>query len=83
MPPRDALIVLLYFGKFDIVLTGSLPERDAEFLVLRAWPDADLNGDVMSTRSTSGFFEELAGLEGRGIQLAWGTKRQEIGRAHV
>ena len=60
----------------DWVLTGSLSTRDLDSLILRAWPDADLCGDVWSSKSTSGFFLELSGLEGRFFPLSWGSKRQ-------
>jgi hypothetical protein len=43
---------------------------------VRAWPDADLNGDVVSTKSTSGRFVEIAGQGGRGVLIFWGASRQ-------
>ena len=37
---------------------------------------ADLNGDVLTTKSTSGGFVEIAGLDGRAMPIAWGACRQ-------
>ena len=72
------LIRLYQYAKFsaDWQLTGTLSTKDLADLELRAWPDADLCGDVWSARSTSGFFLELAGREGRSFPLSWGSKRQ-------
>ena len=44
----------------DKMLTGTLAKSDRKHLKIIAWPDADLNGDFMSTKSTDGFFVELA-----------------------
>ena len=50
---------------------------------LVAWPDADLNGDAMSSKSTSGFFLELAGPGERAMPIAWGSKRQGCTSSHT
>ena len=50
---------------------------------LIAWPDTDLNGDYMDTKSTSGFFLELVGERGRGMPLAWGAKKQGCTAVHT
>ena len=55
------------------VLTGTLSKPDRKHLKIIAWKDAKLNGDFMSTESTDGFFVELAGREGRGLPLSWGS----------
>jgi hypothetical protein len=57
--------------------------QDADSLVIHAWPDADLAGDEMTTKSTSGFFLELAGPGGRGIPVSWGSKRQGCTATHT
>jgi hypothetical protein len=67
----------------DEVLTGSLCETDVKTFTITAWPDADLAGDSMTTKSTSGFFEEIAGEDGRGIPLSWGCKRQSASSNHT
>ena len=59
----------------DIVLSGCLSSADREEAELHVWPDADLAGDELSTRSTSGYFLEVAGGEGRTSPIAWGSKK--------
>ena len=59
-----------------MMLTGSLARSDKEKIRIKAWPDADLNGCYLTTKSTSGFFMELVGEDGRGFPLSWGSKRQ-------
>ena len=48
----------------DRVLTGTLSKSDRKHLKIIAWPDADLNGNFMSKKSTDGFFVKLAEREG-------------------
>ena len=60
----------------DIKLAGSLSTEDLGDFVISAWPDADLNGDVYTTKSTSGFWLELQGKNGRRFPLGWGAKKQ-------
>ena len=48
-----------------------------------AWPDADLNGDYQDTKSTSGYFLELVGADGRGMPLDWGAKKQGCTAVHT
>ena len=67
----------------DQILTGTLSKSDRKHLKIVAWPDADLNGDFMSTKSTDGFFVELAGREGRGFPLAWGSHKQGSTAMHT
>ena len=47
------------------------------------YPDADLNGDIFSTKSTSGYWIELQGPGGRGIALDWGAKKQDFTASHT
>ena len=61
----------------QLVLFGSLSEQDADHVSIKFWPDADLNGDEFHTKSTSGCWIELAGLEGRCWPLAWFAKKQK------
>ena len=67
----------------DSVLRGTLNFADADSLKIIAYPDADFNGDEQSTRSTSGFFLEVAGADGRGIPISWGSKRQTFTASHT
>ena len=52
-------------------------------MVLIAWPDADLAGDFMSTRSASGFFLEARGADGRSFPISWGSKKQGCTAQHT
>ena len=67
----------------DKVLTGTLSKSDRKHLKIIAWPGADLNGDFMPTKSTDGFFVELAGRGGRGFPLAWGSHKQGSTAMHT
>jgi hypothetical protein len=81
---RKLLRVYNYlYSNTDKVLTGSLSTEDSGVIRLIAWPDADLNGDPSSSRSTDGFFVELAGGAGRGMPLAWGSHKQGSTALHT
>ena len=67
----------------DLTLTGCLYSSDLDTCTLEYFPDADLNGDMMSTKSTSGFWIELAGSEGRGCPIDWGAKKQDFTSSHT
>ena len=67
----------------DHALHGSLHFEDRDHLKLVAWPDADLCGDDMSSRSTSGFYLEIVGQNGRTFPLTWGSKRQSSTASHT
>ena len=67
----------------DMVLTGSLKRSDKSCLQLKYYPDVDLNGDIFTTKSTSGFWLELAGAEGRGMPICWGSKKQTFSAHHT
>ena len=60
----------------DSVIAGTLSIADAETAELHVWPDADLAGDELSTRSTSGYFMEVAGADGRTSPISWGSRKQ-------
>ena len=81
---RRLLRVYSYLqNALDIKLRGSMSTADAESIKLVAWPDADLNGDVHDTKSTSGFYLEMVGSDGRGMPLAWGAKKQGSTAVHT
>ena len=81
---RKLLRIMSYVsGSTDHALHGSLYYEDRDHLRLVAWPDADLCGDEMSSRSTSGFFLELVGKHGRSFPLTWGSKRQTCTASHT
>ena len=69
--------------KQNMVLTGSLRRDDLKHLQLRCYPDADLCGDLFSTKSTSGFWLELSGASGRGMPISWGSKKQTFTAHHT
>ena len=64
-------------------LKGVLGTSDRRDLVLRGWPDADLCGDDSSSKSTSGFYLELAGKDGHTFPISWGSKRQGATSCHT
>ena len=70
-------------GALDKFLTGTLSTADVDVVKLISWPDADHNGDYMDTKSTSGFFLEIAGNDGRGMPLSWGCKKQGSTAQHT
>ena len=70
-------------GALHMKLTGCLSTSDIAELKILAWPDADLNGDYLDTKSTSGFFIEMVGKEGRGMPLSWGSRKQGSTSQHT
>jgi hypothetical protein len=64
------------YSNLDLVLTGELSSSDHEHLTLHAWPDADLNGDFMHTKSTSGCFIEVQGERERSMPSIYGSRKQ-------
>ncbi len=58
-------------------LKGSLSTSDFDAFVIHAWPDADQNGDAMSSKSTSGRFVEFHGKGSVNTFLAcWSACKQ-------
>ena len=57
----------------DLVLSGRLSSEDKDAAELHVWPDADLVGDDLSTRSTSGpaCFQ---GMLAFGLRNSWSCK---------
>ena len=51
----------------DKDVTSTISKSDPKKLKIIAWPDANFNGDFMSTKRTDSFFVEVAGREGRGF----------------
>ena len=66
----------------DLVLMGSLSTADREKIKVIAWPDADLNSDINSSKSTSGCFIEIA-ASGRSVPLAWWSRKQHCTATHT
>ena len=66
----------------DLVLVGSLSTADREKIKVIAWPDADLNSDINSSKSTSGRFIEIAAT-GRSMPLAWWSRKQQCTATHM
>ena len=60
----------------DLVLSGCLSSADRDTAELHVWPDADLAGDELSARSTSGYCLEVSGGDGRTCPVSWGSKKQ-------
>ena len=60
----------------DISLRGCLGPLHAESLEIHVWPDADLAGDQMNTKSSSGRFIELAASDGSTFPVAWSYQKQ-------
>ncbi len=60
----------------DDMLTGCASIAGEMAMGITAWPDADLNGDVLSSESTSGEFIEIAGPDGRAMPIARVSQRQ-------
>ena len=67
----------------DLTLRGVLSTADIDDFDLVAWPDADFAGDYMSTKSTSGFFLEVRGKDGRSFPISWGSKKQGATALHT
>ena len=64
-------------------MKGSLSTGDIDKVVLIAWPDADLAGDFMFTKTTSGFFWEARGADGRSFSISWRIKKQGCTAQHT
>ena len=61
----------------DLEPVGGLEARHKESLVLLMSPDADLAGDLETTKSTSSLWIELQSADGRRLwPIAWHSKRQ-------
>jgi hypothetical protein len=61
----------------DVELVGSLAARDLEDCRLVMSPDADLAGDLETSKSTSGLWIEILSADGeRSWPIAWRSKRQ-------
>ena len=67
----------------DLALTGHLSHRDLNEVKIVAYCDSDLGGDIWSTKSTTGYWVELVGLEGRTFPLAWCSKFQKCTSTHT
>ncbi|MCP4189305.1 MAG: Ty1/Copia family ribonuclease HI [Planctomycetaceae bacterium] len=75
-------------GFSGLTLRGSLSTADRDSSVLIAWPDADHAGDFMITKSTSGYFVELASSRDvtkpeRNFPITWGCNKQGSTSQHT
>jgi hypothetical protein len=70
-------------SSIEQVLKGTLSTADFDVVHIDFWADADLAGDLFSTKSTSGRFVELVGKEGRSMPLHWGSKQQSSTQRHT
>ena len=75
-------------GASHMQLMGQLSTEDRDNLTLVAWPDADLAGDLTTTKSTSGFFMEVIGsgtpeCAERCFPITWGCHRQGSTSQHT
>ena len=61
----------------DMELFGTIKTSDLQTCEIWMWPDADLNGDMETSKSTSGLWVELVSADGlRTWPIAWRSKRQ-------
>ena len=80
---RKLVRLMAYIESFpELVMYGSLSLDDLENIKIIAWPDADLNSDPNSSRSTSGCWIELSAGE-RSFPLAWWSKKQDCTATHT
>ena len=64
-------------------MTGALSSFDEKHLSVHCWPDADLNGDSMHTKSTGGLYVEIQGLEGRAMPVSFGSNKHTATSLHT
>ena len=66
-------------------LRGVLSTEDAGAFKITASPDADLAGDYMDTKSTSGFFIQVTSMidPSRHMPLSWGSRKQGCTAQHT
>ena len=66
-------------------LRGMLSTEDFGTIKIMASPDADLAGDYMDTKSTSGFFIQVASSidPARHMPLSWGSRKQGCTAQHT
>ena len=67
----------------DLVLTGSLSVADRDVCKIRAYADSDLGGDVWSPKSTTGYWVEVQGADGRSFPLSWAARFQGSSSTHT
>ena len=61
-------------GALNQVLTGELAISDRAIAKIQAWPDADLNGCHLTTKSTSGFFLNVNRREWEDVPFGMGLE---------
>ena len=70
-------------NSLDLVLTGSLSVADRDVCKIRAYADSDLGGDVWSPKSTTGYWVEVQGADGRSFPLSWAARFQGSSSTHT
>jgi hypothetical protein len=75
-------------GANNLALHGSLSTADRDGMILVAWPDADFAGDMMTTKSTSGYYVELSSdrdvnQQARCFPITWGCNKQGATSQHT
>ena len=68
----------------QLTLKGTVAkEFNLDDVRIIAWPDADLAGDTTTSRSTSGYFLEVATSEQHMFPISWGCKKQTSTSTHT
>ena len=70
-------------GSCDEVLKGRLSYRPGTTYRLSLSPDADLNGNPFTSKSTSGGWLELVDSHGNTFPISWGAKKQDCTARHT
>ena len=70
-------------GSVNDVLAGTLSYREGTVYKLALWPDADLNGNPFTSKSTSGGWLEIIDSHGNCFPISWGAKKQECTARHT
>ena len=81
--PRLNRLLCYIDSRPEQVLSRSLATTDFADVQVWAWPDADLAGDIFSTKSTGGRWIELVGKDGRCMPLSWACRRQGATAGHT
>jgi hypothetical protein len=78
------------WSHLDVIFAARVCECiDIENMCIELWPDADLCGDIMSSKSTSGFFLEVStdqkdnDVTPSGMPISWGCKKQASTSIHT
>ena len=66
-----------------MVLTGSLSVTDRKICKIGGFADSDLGGDIWTPKSTTGYWIEVQGADGRFFPLAWAARFQGSSSTHT